>query len=34
MVQPLLWLDPFGALLKNTVAIAAIVALAAVEPDR
>ncbi|APV49825.1 hypothetical protein BWI17_09125 [Betaproteobacteria bacterium GR16-43] len=34
VIQPLLWLDPFGALLKNAVVIAAILAHAALERER
>lgn len=33
-IQPALWLDPFGALLKNLVVIPAVLALAALEQDR
>ncbi|HEX3098707.1 MAG TPA: NAD(P)H-binding protein [Usitatibacter sp.] len=34
IVQPALWLDPFGPLLKNLPVLAAIAALAAIEEDR
>jgi hypothetical protein len=33
-VQPSLWVDPFGPLLKNLPILAAVLALAAIEPDR
>ncbi len=33
-IQPSLWLDPFGALLKNVVIVPAILALAALERER
>jgi hypothetical protein len=34
IVQPALWMDPFGPLLKNLPVLAAIGALAAIEEDR
>jgi hypothetical protein len=34
LVQPALWMDPFGPLLKNLPILAAIAALAAIEEDR
>ena len=34
ILQPALWLDPFGPLLKNLPVLAAIAALAAIEEDR
>jgi hypothetical protein len=34
IAEPSLWLNPFGPLLKNVPIIAAILALAAIEPDR
>ncbi len=34
MSAPVLWLDPFGPLLKNFVFAAAVLVLAAIEPDR
>ena len=33
-IQPSLWLDPFGALLKNVVIVPAVLALAALEQER
>ncbi|GGF45329.1 hypothetical protein GCM10011611_59720 [Aliidongia dinghuensis] len=34
LLAPALWLDPFGALLKNLPILAAILALGAMEADR